>query len=359
MKVSVIAVSELDAPLITAWGQLQASDDALRSPYYRPEFTQLVASSGHPVRVAVIESMGKPAGFFPHGMDRWGQLRPVGASLNDYHGIIAQQGLVMDAGALLKACGATYFGFNHMPLTQATFAPYVRLHSISPVLDLQGGWEAYVQRLAVAQNTRVPGILNTVKTSSKRLERDLGPLRFEMDERNPAVLETLMRLKSEQWVRTAGAGHDAFAIPWIKRLLLTGLETRGDDFRGILSALYAGDKLVSAHFGIQTRSTLHYWFPVYDQAHAYYKPGLILLQKMAEQAPGLGLSLIDLGRGTQDYKMRFKTRAIDLGEGAVSRPSFVAPLFMAARTAKQQVRQATPVVRFRQWLAGARKSAPH
>ena len=174
MKISVIDAREVDASLTERWRHIQANDDTLRSPYYSPEFTQLVAGTGRAVRVAVIEADGVVQGIFPHERESWGWLRPVGGSLNDYHGLIASSGLDLDARSLLKACGAVYFGFDHLPLTQTVLSPYVRFNSVSPVLELHGGWDAYVGRLATAQNTQAPGILATIRASSKRIERDLS-----------------------------------------------------------------------------------------------------------------------------------------------------------------------------------------
>jgi CelD/BcsL family acetyltransferase involved in cellulose biosynthesis len=350
IKISVIATGDLDASLTQKWNHIQGSDDALRSPYYCSEFTRLVAGTGRVVRIAIIEVDGVVQGFFPHEKDSWGRLRPVGGSLNDYHGLIASAHLNLDAPSLLRACGANYFGFNHLPLTQTVFSPYVRFKSVSPVLDLQGGWDAYVERLATTQKVRSPGILATIRASSKRIERDIGALRFEIRESSPRVLETLMQLKSAQWARTMGSSHDPFSVPWIRQLLFNCLEAQGTDFGGSLSTLYAGDKLLACHFGLRARGTLHSWFPVYDPAYAYYQPGLILLKMIAKCGSEEGLSLIDLGRGTADYKMRFRTRVIALGEGAVSSPAILAQAAMSSKLAKGLIKANPNVVRFRQWV---------
>jgi CelD/BcsL family acetyltransferase involved in cellulose biosynthesis len=271
--------------------------------------------------------------------------------------LIASPGLDVDVATLLRACGGRYFGFNHMPLTQTVFAPFIRCHSASPVMGLQGGWDAYVQRLCEAQNTRSPGILTTIRQSTTRLARDKGPLRFEMHDGSASVLTELMRLKSEQWARTVGAANDPFAVPWIRQLMSDTLATQSMGFRGSLSTLYAGDKLVSSHFGLRAGATLHSWFPVFDLDYAYYQPGLILLKNIAEQGVKDGLTEIDLGRGTAGYKMRFKTDLIPLGEGAVSRPAIVASVAVAAKLAKAKVAADPRVVRFRQWRA-ARQAVP-
>jgi hypothetical protein len=117
MKVSVISTRELDPPLIERWREIQTSDITLRSPYYSPGFTLLVAGTGQPVSVAVIESNGRVTGFFPHQAGRFGRLMAVGGDLNDYHGLIAAPNLDLTASALLKACKGIYLGFNHLPLS--------------------------------------------------------------------------------------------------------------------------------------------------------------------------------------------------------------------------------------------------
>src|SRR5678816_1993574 len=75
-------------------------------------------------------------------------------------------------------------------------------------------------------------------------------------------------------------------------------------FAGMLSLLYADDRLVAGHLGMRSRTVWHYWFPAYDAALAKYSPGLILLLKMAENAQSLGLRAIDLGKGLSQYKER-------------------------------------------------------
>ncbi len=360
MKVSVIAAHELDATLETRWKQMLHGNDSLRSPYYRPEFFQVVARSGgeRRVRLAVLESGGEVHGFFPHETSRSGRMFSIGGGLNDYHGLIADRELQVKPGHLLTACRARYFSFNHLPLTQTVFTPYVRWHSASPVMNVQGDWASYVRRLCEVQNTKSPGILKTVRASERRLERDKGHIRFESNEQDARVLQWIMRLKSEQWQRTHGAAGDAFAQLRVRRILSDCLGMRTPDFKGAICSLYAGDQLVSAHFGLQTSRTLHYWFPVYDNAFAYYQPGLILLKRLAEHVSLQGVEQIDLGRGVQDYKNRFMTGQIPLGEGAVSRPAILAQSVMAARSAKMRLAKSTSVIRFRTWLDRVRADSP-
>ena len=349
MRVSVIPALELDQALRKRWSEIQSSDNALRSPFYSFGFTHQVAQSGQGVQVAVIESEGVVSGFFPHQIRGLGHLYPVGGDLNDYHGLIALPNLELTAPELLKACRGRYLGFNHMPWAQTVFSPFLRMESVSPVLDLTGGWSAYVQRLGLAQGTQSPGILSTLRASLKRIERDLGPVRFEMHEKSPALLHALMRMKSEQIIRTKSSAGDPFVEGWIRQLLGSMLASEEPGFSASLSTLHAGDTLLALHYGLQSGDTFHSWFPVFDPAYAYYQPGLVLLKKIIEASCDAGLTLIDLGRGTAGYKMRFKTSQVRLGEGAVSSPALIAQTVMAQKSLKTKIKANPWVSQLRSW----------
>ena len=97
---------------------------------------------------------------------------------------------------------------------------------------------------------------------------------------------------------------------------------RRADFAGMLSALYAGEKVVALHMGMRSRCTWHYWFPCYDRDFARYSPGHVLLLEMTRSAEALGIASIDLGPGVGTYKERFSTASKTVAGGVieVSRP---------------------------------------
>jgi hypothetical protein len=124
----------------------------------------------------------------------------------------------------------------------------------------------------------------------------------------------------------------------------------------MLSLLYAGDRLVAGHFGMRSRTVWHYWFPAYDAEMAKYSPGLILLLKMAEYAPSIGLRTIDLGKGMCLYKERLMSAAVPLASGSIELPSWLS----LNRTARRAMRTAVlnspiagPSRRLVRWVRGA------
>ena len=358
LKHSIISVGELDGSLLARWETLQQRNPGLASPYYRPEFTQLVAAQRPRTRVAVLEQGGVVVGLLPHETTLAGYLKPVGLGLNDYQGWVAAPELVAPPAGWLRACGARYLAFNHVPQEQDWAVPFERERHDSPQMDLRNGWEAYVQRLGAVQSTGTPGVLAAVRQSVRRLERNLGPVRFNLDDRDPVAFAWTLARKSEQWRRTGGAKADAFAALWISSLMDTLFQARGDHFQGVLSTLYAGDHLIAAHFGLRSRGVLHYWFPVYDTRQAYYQPGLVCLLRVAEAACASGVQLIDLGCGSQAYKVRFQTGVQTLLEGEVARPQWLASTTNGARRARKWLKAQPALQALRQRLRPHRQN-PH
>ena len=154
----------------------------------------------------------------------------------------------------------------------------------------------------------------------KRLEREIGPLRFVPASTDAKELSKVFNWKSDQY-RITGK-RDLFAPGWIRQALERIFATHECGCSGVLSLLYAGDRLVAGHFGMRSRQVWHYWFPSYDPDAARFSPGLILLLKMTEHAPEAGVRVIDLGKGMSSYKERLMNSCSQLGSGRLELPSW-------------------------------------
>lgn len=313
MKISVIRATELGPSERARWEELQAGAPALASPCFSHEFTRAAAAVRPDVRIAVLEQDRQVVGFFPHQC-RWGAGLPVGGRLSDHHGVVAAANTRWDWHALLKACGLSYWQFDHLAASQRPGVPVMQ--SGSHGLDLSRGYQAWWQaKLAAGSN------LSQLPRKARKLEREVGPLRFEADCRDPAVFDTVIRLKSEQCRRTAQL--DFFAWGWTRALVEQVRDTQAPRFAGRLSALYAGDTLVAAHFGMRSPGVWHWWFPVYSHAHQAYSPGALLLSRVAEAAASQGHGLLDLGKGDERYKLSFADCETPVVEGIVTRPTLL------------------------------------
>lgn len=232
---------------------------------------------------------------------------PAGRQLTDHQGVIAAAGTSIDAVALLRAAGLDDWRFDHVPSTQRCFSSWTTSVSVSPVMDLTGGFERYE---SVTHAARVE------PRKARRLEREIGPLRFEPDCHEPAVLDALLRWKSAQY-RATGV-PDLFATPWCDEVARRLPTTSSAHFAGMVSALWAGDQLIAAHLGLRSGPIWHWWIPAYDGSLARYSPGTLLLLEMAKSAEGLGVTMIDLGKGDERYKDRMANGCIELAKGTVT-----------------------------------------
>ena len=319
MSVRVVEARSLTPHHIAQWSHIQRSDTTLATPFFCPEFTRIVASARDDVHVGVLHGNETIVGFFPFQRGRWGSGRPVGWRLSDYHGAIVEPGVSWRAKELIRDCGLKTWEFDHLIASQRAFEPFHRSRQESPVMELSNGLEAYVAALRKDGGGRV---IATVGRKMRKLEREHGTLRFAVHVAERDVLCTLLRWKRDQYRRTGAA--DILAHDWTRRVVELAHATQTPTFAGVLSALYAGDRIAALHMGLRSSSIWHYWLPAYDGDLATYSPGLILLLKMAESAQSLGIRTIDLGKGEADYKRSFMSGSVAIAEGRVELPSLAA-----------------------------------
>jgi CelD/BcsL family acetyltransferase involved in cellulose biosynthesis len=216
-----------------------------------------------------------------------------------------------DAKDLLKQCGLQRWTFDHLVGTQRPLEPYHGNTDRSLFLDLSGGYLPYVSARRAAGTEQI----KKVSALARQLEREAGTLRFQPREVNRDALRTLFRWKSEQYIRTGLI--DAFRFRWIVRLFERLMESADGGFAGMLSTLSVEDRLIAVQFGLLSRGFWHYWIPAYDREFARFSPGHILLLKMAQAAPDLGVERITLGYDDADYKRRFASGSRPMAAGRV------------------------------------------
>ncbi|PXX47459.1 GNAT family N-acetyltransferase [Undibacterium pigrum] len=320
MKFRLIRAKELDASIMAHWADLRGQNVVYDSPYYAPAFTSIIASAREDARILLCEDAGSVAGIWPFHALSNSRAVSIGDFLADYQGPICKASIDLDFGNALRAMQCRYFSYNHMPLDLAKFSEYAWVQSQSHTLDLTGGFEAYAQRLTEKRDAT---LLKKVATNERKLSKKYGDLRFELQSTSDADFAALLAGKSDQYQRTVGAEHDIFKRDWVRKVVDEIRITDTPDFAGMVSTLYAGDTLIAAHFGMRSSKVMHYWFPWYHTDYAEYSPGLVLLAQCARHAAQAGISLIDLGRGDQAYKLRFATGAQQLCEGAISSPAIL------------------------------------
>jgi CelD/BcsL family acetyltransferase involved in cellulose biosynthesis len=306
MSVIVMPASEFSDLYFERWLEVQESNPLLRSPFFRPEFTRSVAKVRNDVFVAVVD--GGDA-FFAFQRSSLGLGRPVGGRLSDYHGLIAEQGYSCDILQLMRACGLRSWSFDHIPSSQTMFSPWRAADAFSPTINLEGGLRPGTSSMYA-----------THRRKARRLEREFGKIEFDIVSLEPAVVACCVDWKSQQY--RDGGNADIFGRPWARQLISELAAFHGSDFSGMASVMRAGGRPVAAHFGLRSRSCLHYWFPSYDRRLHSFSPGILLLLEMIAVAPSLGISVIDFGKGSENYKYKFANEGTPLIEGMITESVF-------------------------------------
>lgn len=310
MNVTTVKPGELTPDQVAAWSALLDVNEATDSPFFHPEYVRIIGSFRPQIDVGVVTDNGQPIAFFPFERHRRRVARPVGGRLCDLQGVIADPRIEWRVEELLHGCALKAWRFDHLLAKQPALNRRHLHHSDSPYMDLSDGFDAYAEgRLRAGSQS-----IKQTERKRRKLEREVGPLRFEWHATNQGVFQQLLRWKSAQRQRTGTA--DVLQRAWVVEALDRIRLTQGEGFAGVLSALYVGDDLVAAHFGMRTATCLHYWFPAYSDSHGRYSPGSILLLEMAKAAADMGIRRLDLGKGPERYKSSFKSGAIPLVEGA-------------------------------------------
>lgn len=154
---------------------------------------------------------------------------------------------------------------------------------------------------------RLGNLLPDSRRRQRKLERDLGPLRFTFDDQRPEVFDACVRWKSAQYRETGLP--DLFARPQNVELFRR-LRRRGV---AVLSSLFAGDRLVAAHLGGLADGRHAWWVPAYDPALAGYSPGRLMLHEILRESHARGHREFDFLIGDEAYKFHYATHSRLIG----------------------------------------------
>ncbi|MBI4566713.1 MAG: GNAT family N-acetyltransferase [Planctomycetes bacterium] len=317
MRITVLNACDMTSSLWARWRSLQNENEELNSPYFNADFARIVAAVRDGLFVAVLGPRAEPQGFFPYQRRRFGFGDPAGSRLSDFHGLIARRDLYCDVPELMRACRLVSWEFHALLASQAAFAPYHARTTESHYLDTATGLEGYEAGLRQAGSSQ-PRKLRVFRRKANEAFKKVEFVAHVSDVR---VLDTLLAWKSRQY-RSVGA-IDNWSFPWMRELIYRIHAAQGDDFAGMLSALYFDGELAAAHMGMRSRDAWHWWFPRHAEKFEKYFPGLLLLYLAIEHAPRLGVRRIDLGYGDEEFKRRLRSGFIPVAAGRIEIPSLV------------------------------------
>jgi len=245
----------------------------------------------------------------------------VGRFLNDAQNVIGLPPDAIDWTEMMRACGVRAFNLHAVIAPTQSCVDAYRLKTVKAFrADFQGDSEAFLKTLEREHRT-----IDKQRQKTRKLGREVGAVRLEVDCRCPDVLRQAVEWKSMQYQRT----HilDLFHPEWTRKLVdvLCGgaYANCGDSFAeqplgGLVSVLWAGDIPVAAHIGMVERGRLHYWFPAYDRAYAKYSPGTALFTELVRAGTAHGIDCIDMGYGEQPYKQKQTATTTEVAYGTIT-----------------------------------------
>jgi CelD/BcsL family acetyltransferase involved in cellulose biosynthesis len=316
-QVHVIHPSDLGLAEIAAWHQMQRTTPSMADPFLAPEYAMTVGRFRPQSRVGVLSEGSSLIGFFPFEARRLGVGVPVSGWLSACQGIIHRRGAQWSMSELLTGCGLSAWRFDNLIADQAARGTFHANIAAAPVIDLSGGFNPYYAQL----RKRAHRFCRETERKGRKLDREVGTLRLEHDARNPDLLTTLIRWKSDQYRRTGTV--DRFDHPWIPDLLHALLTTRSDYLSGLLSVLYADEQPVSIQFGLRAGDIVVGWFTGYDHRFGKYSPGLLQITMMAEALSAQGVHTMYMGKGAKHSAQLFKNHDILVAEGMATSRSLL------------------------------------
>jgi hypothetical protein len=180
-------------------------------------------------------------------------------------------------------------------------------------------WEDFTALVS----SRVGNLFPDSRRKRRKLERDLGPVRFTFHDERPEVFDTCLRWKSAQYL--ASGYRDLFAdarnVALFRRLAAAGLVR--------VSSLTAGERLVAVHLGALHEGRFYWWVPAYEPEAGRYSPGRLMLEALLEHGYRAGHHEFDFLIGEEDYKWHYATHT------RVAGPLGTPPLSLRARRVAQ------------------------
>ncbi len=337
--------------MISIWRKFQNDDFVYYSPYFCPEFTLSVGQVRDDVRIAVVAIKDEIVAFLPFQMTNRFMVKPVGGPLCDFHGVIKKKNFKGNYSDILKQVGLKTFKYHHLYINDfITVDEKIDTLDYSHFIDLSKGYESYMKTL----KARGSKMEKDVNYKLRRLERDFGPVKFIPAIDDETLLDKLLLWKSEQYQMSGLV--DVFSYDWTRKLLHAILKIKGENFRGVLSGLYAGDHLLALHMGMRSRFVWNWWFPRHDNRFRKFSPGIILRLKVAEYAASCGIQRIDLGcGGSSTYKPRLSSGTIPVVNGACFSRSCYQKTYHLLKTGAHYLRESPARPLCRQIARGTRR----
>jgi CelD/BcsL family acetyltransferase involved in cellulose biosynthesis len=313
MSATVIPAGELSPDLINRWLLTTEGNPFYCSPNLHPEVIRTIGRFNPRVFVGFEEGSDGASVFFP--FERSTRLASFAGPVPmcDYQAFITPIGHPVVVSDLMRRWKLGTWTFeNLIAPAEIVSQTTARVSTVSRRAVMREGFARYLAEMAGMGKS-----MRKQETNLRLLTRDHGEVRFVSDCRDDAMLLAIFDWKAQRF----NAGKSITL--WVQKVVEALYGTRTADFSGMLSALYAGDRLVAAHFGVRSDRTLYYWFPAFNPEFGRYTPGGLLIYFLLQYLAAMRCDVLDFGPGGEKYKEYFTNFAIPVHQGFVELPSIL------------------------------------
>lgn len=303
------------------WADMRAQNPSLYSPYFHPEYSQLVATLQDDAYIAIIRKSGDIVGFLPFQQrKKKSSARPIGAPMTDYHGIISSRPLRMSMEDILTHSEISAFQMpsqmnrpshddgDNQSIDQSACA-VMNLSDFETIDDWRASRDSSYRRH-----------LKSLRRRIKKTETEHGARSFIWQSMSQDHFDQLIEWKKQKFSDTGK--YDVLGVDWTLKLL-KDLWARGPNtpLRCDLHVMMINDQPAAMDLGLTDGTTFHSWIVGYDNQFHSLSPGMQLLEMLINQMPRLAYKNIDLGAGLDGYKKHyaswshFAANALWLGRG--------------------------------------------
>ncbi len=315
MQFYKIHPSELTQDQISAWRMLRAASSWYESPFFAPEFSQIVGAVRKDAQtIFAQDDSGKIVGILPYQVSGFGLARPIGAPFCDYHApILSKDAPAGLAAEMVNQAGAAVYVFSGLPEGAINLGDTKRGETQSFIADLTPGYDDYLE----GQRAQHPKHFKKARRMWRQAEREYDGLSLTFHETSSDVLDELISWKRAQFEETGL--HDVLAARWARDMLHACLASQNSDFSGVLTTLRAGPEktLIAAELGLRSNNVLHGWISGYANAYANNSPGMLLQTGLLKAAVEAGVERADLGVGADHYKKYYASHLRPVSEGVI------------------------------------------
>jgi len=310
-KLTICKPKEVGAEDRQRWADAGQATIIWNSPFLHPQFAVLVAEQRPDTRVLIAEDQKGHRAWFAFHRYKGNLARPVGAPISDHQGMIAEPGFSAVTTDVLAEAGIGALPFSAWSEPRPVMEKFSTHVESSHLVDLSQGPDHYFAQ----QQQQHHKYFKKMRQRARGVLRDYGSAEFVPNVRDHSLLNLLFSWKHQQFKRTGKL--DVLRIQWVRALLETAFVSRHPHFQTVLFGYRIGNTWAAAELGLLANGVYHSWIAAYDDTFARVSPGLLLLHGVIEQAPELGITQIDLGRGHDHYKKYYASAYLPLKSGCL------------------------------------------